>query len=227
MAVVALTRWMERTGDTKPDGVVTVLLGDKISRTFPQSTENALLADDTFLVPAELLTGDATVTITKTGRGTVRYGAALQYIAQSEKITPSGSGISITRRYYRPAATGRTALRDGDTLKPGETITVELTVTAQNDYSYVILEDLKPAGCEPTAVQSGFAWGDGLWATCEKRDTKTAFFTDRLPRGVHALSYELRAETPGVFHALPVNAYALYAPEIRATSGSATVGVAP
>jgi len=35
------------------------------------------------------------------------------------------------------------------------------------------------------------------------------------------LSYVLRAETPGVFHALPVNLYAMYTPEVRALSDSA------
>jgi len=44
-------------------------------------------------------------------------------------------------------------------------------------------------------------------------------FVDHLPQGVWQLSYELRAESPGVFHALPVLGHAMYVPEIR-TNGT-------
>jgi uncharacterized protein YfaS (alpha-2-macroglobulin family)/tetratricopeptide (TPR) repeat protein len=49
----------------------------------------------------------------------------------------------------------------------------------------------------------------------ELRDRRVAFFADRLPQGVWELRYELRAETPGKFHALPALAQAMYVPEIR------------
>lgn len=49
----------------------------------------------------------------------------------------------------------------------------------------------------------------------ELRDQKVAFFLERLPQGVWELRYELRAETPGRFHALPTLAHAMYVPEIH------------
>jgi uncharacterized protein YfaS (alpha-2-macroglobulin family) len=49
----------------------------------------------------------------------------------------------------------------------------------------------------------------------ELRDRKVAFFIDKLPQGVWELRYELRAEVPGDFHALPVLGEAMYVPEIR------------
>jgi uncharacterized protein YfaS (alpha-2-macroglobulin family) len=45
-----------------------------------------------------------------------------------------------------------------------------------------------------------------------------AFFLSQIPVGVTKLSYELRAEAPGRFHALPARVEAMYAPELRATS---------
>jgi uncharacterized protein YfaS (alpha-2-macroglobulin family) len=42
-----------------------------------------------------------------------------------------------------------------------------------------------------------------------------ALFIDKLPEGVWQIRYDLRAETPGAFHALPVMAQAMYVPEIR------------
>lgn len=49
----------------------------------------------------------------------------------------------------------------------------------------------------------------------ELRDRKVAMFVDRLPEGVWELRYELRAEVPGHFHAMPTIGYAMYVPEIR------------
>jgi uncharacterized protein YfaS (alpha-2-macroglobulin family) len=45
-----------------------------------------------------------------------------------------------------------------------------------------------------------------------------AFFLSHMPQGTRLLSYRLRAETPGQFHVLPTNGYAMYAPDIRTLS---------
>jgi len=52
----------------------------------------------------------------------------------------------------------------------------------------------------------------------EWRDRKVALFADKLAQGVWELRYELRAEVPGQFHALPVLASAMYVPEIKGNS---------
>jgi uncharacterized protein YfaS (alpha-2-macroglobulin family) len=52
----------------------------------------------------------------------------------------------------------------------------------------------------------------------EPRDQSVDFFIRSLPRGTHTLRYQLRAETPGTFKALPATAEAMYAPELRANS---------
>jgi hypothetical protein len=49
----------------------------------------------------------------------------------------------------------------------------------------------------------------------ELRDRQVAFFLDKLPQGLWELRYELRAESPGRFHALPTLAHAMYVPEIH------------
>jgi hypothetical protein len=59
----------------------------------------------------------------------------------------------------------------------------------------------------------------------ELRDRKTAFFIDKLPEGLWEIRYELRAEVPGRFHALPVLGHAMYVPEIRANGAEARIEV--
>jgi uncharacterized protein YfaS (alpha-2-macroglobulin family) len=53
------------------------------------------------------------------------------------------------------------------------------------------------------------------WVYRELRDRQVAFFIDKLPEGVLEIRYQLRAEVPGHFHALPVLGHAMYVPEIR------------
>ncbi len=61
--------------------------------------------------------------------------------------------------------------------------------------------------------------GRTRWVYQELRDRKVALFIDHLPEGIWQLSYEMRAEAPGAFHALPVLGHAMYVPEIR-TNGT-------
>jgi uncharacterized protein YfaS (alpha-2-macroglobulin family) len=57
--------------------------------------------------------------------------------------------------------------------------------------------------------------GRQRWVYQELRDRKVALFIDKLSEGIWEIRYELRAETPGRFHALPVIGHAMYTPEIR------------
>jgi hypothetical protein len=59
----------------------------------------------------------------------------------------------------------------------------------------------------------------------EWRDRKVALFADSLKQGVWEMRYELRAEVPGKFHALPLMGQAMYVPEIRANSAETRVEV--
>ncbi len=140
----------------------------------------------------------------------------------------------------------RHALNDGESVKSGERVEVVVTIEAKNNYEYLVFEDLKPAGLEAVAVRSGEPLyakeiksgaigskvqspkskveyveqadytGRDRWVYQELRDRKVALFVDKLPEGVWEIRYDLRAEVPGSFHALPLMGYAMYVPEIRA-----------
>ena len=131
-------------------------------------------------------------------------------------------------------------LGDGENTVSGELIEVVMTIEAKNNYEYLLFEDLKPAGLEavelksggplyvrelrsgavPSALEAGTIkpaayTGRSRWVYRELRDRKVAFFIDKLPQGVWEIRYQLRAEVPGYFHALPVLGHAMYVPEIR------------
>ncbi len=67
--------------------------------------------------------------------------------------------------------------------------------------------------------------GRTRWVYQELRDRKVALFIDHLPEGVWQLSYEMRAESPGAFHALPVLGHAMYVPEIRTNGAEVRIKV--
>ncbi|MBU4305233.1 MAG: alpha-2-macroglobulin [Candidatus Omnitrophica bacterium] len=148
----------------------------------------------------------------------------------------------------------KTPLNDQGIVKSGERIETVITIEAKNNYEYLVFEDLKPAGFEAVQVKSGepvYAkelksavlesksltcvpspaqqdtdyTGRTRWVYQELRDRKVALFIDKLAEGIWEIRYELRAEVPGKFHALPVTGYAMYVPEIRANGREIRVEV--
>jgi alpha-2-macroglobulin len=101
---------------------------------------------------------------------------------------------------------------------------VELVVDSKNDYEYILLEDMKPAGFEPVEVRSGYN-GNEMNAYAEFRDERVALFAATVARGQHSVSYRMRAEIPGRFSALPTKVSAMYAPELKANSDEFKVRV--
>ena len=67
--------------------------------------------------------------------------------------------------------------------------------------------------------------GRSRWVYQELRDRKVALFVDKLPEGFWEIRYDLRAEVPGEFHALPLVGHAMYAPEIRANGRELVIRV--
>jgi len=146
--------------------------------------------------------------------------------------------------------TDRQPLNDGDSVRSGERAEVIITIEAKNNYEYLVFEDLKPAGLEAVQVRSGEPLyakelrsdasdklksdrvlssndftGRSRWVYQELRDRKVALFIDKLPEGVWEIRYELRAEVPGQFHALPIVGHAMYVPEIRCNGAEQRIEV--
>lgn len=67
--------------------------------------------------------------------------------------------------------------------------------------------------------------GRSRWVYEELRDRKVALFIDKLDQGVWEIKYDLRAEVPGQFHALPVIGHAMYVPEIRCNGAEVRINV--
>jgi uncharacterized protein YfaS (alpha-2-macroglobulin family) len=106
----------------------------------------------------------------------------------------------------------------GMPVESGVRVRVDLELTATKAVEFVMVEDLKPAGFEAVEQRSGRQVCNFACAHAELRTDRVAMFLPSLPVGTTKLSYELRAEVPGRFAALPARFEAMYAPELQATA---------
>ena len=106
----------------------------------------------------------------------------------------------------------------GMPVESGTRVRVDLDITANKAVEFVMIEDLKAAGFEAVMLKSGPEVCNYACAHAELRSDRVAMFLPEVKVGTTRLSYELRAEVPGRFAALPARAEAMYAPEIQATA---------
>ena len=78
---------------------------------------------------------------------------------------------------------------------------------------------------QPVQVTDADHTGRSRWVYQELRDRKVALFIDKLPQGIWEIKYDLRAEVPGQFHALPVMGQAMYIPEIKCNGAETRITV--
>jgi uncharacterized protein YfaS (alpha-2-macroglobulin family) len=114
-------------------------------------------------------------------------------------------------------------------LKVGDYIRVRLVITAPEELEHVLIEDSFPAGC--TVTERGTSdevveWGY-WWSSIDVRDDRIAFFVRRLSAGKHVIEYNLRAQTPGDYRALPTLAQPMYAPATQLETEAARLRIDP
>ena len=137
---------------------------------------------------------------------------------------------------FKPGGLEAVQLRSGENLYVKELKSGALAKAAQSLTSNVQAQAATgTAGVPPAAGASKSSLmsftsatdftGRTRWVYQELRDRKVALFIDHLPEGVWQLSYEMRAEAPGTFHALPVVGHAMYVPEIRTNGAEVRVKV--
>jgi len=229
------------TGEGNPDYTLILDLDDGAVVKYVKITkDNFFTYDNQFVVQGvSLKAGKHTLKITREGKGAVYASTYVRYFTKEEHITAAGHELHVERTYFKlqripyevevMGADGqkvmekrlryeRVPLKQGAMLKSGDLIQVELKVTSDNDYTYFAIEDMKPAGCEPVDVRSGGKAQEGFSSYMELRDEKVVFFASRIAEGEHLLRYRLRAEIPGIFHALPTKLFGMYVPELAANS---------
>ena len=244
IVVLTLNDYLRVSGEVQPAVGYQLLVNGTQITSKQLSADDALSAPSKFVISRELLRdGQNEISIVRNnGTGPLYFSAAAEFFSLEEPLKPAGNEIFVKRQYFKLVnhptllkgfVAEKIPLSEGETIKSGDRVEVVVTIEAKNNYEYLLFEDLKPAGLEAVQIRSGESMyvrelkssggftGKARWVYQELRDRKVALFIDRLPEGVWQLSYEMRAEAPGTFHALPVLGHAMYVPEIR-TNGAET-----
>jgi uncharacterized protein YfaS (alpha-2-macroglobulin family) len=232
MVVFALTDYLAFSGDMNPDMTIGLSVnGDPI---FSErvTRENWQKFKGQRRIPAEKLRpGENVITLEKTGNGTPAYSIYAKYYAEAEDLKPSLGGIQVERTYSRVLfEKGQRILQrleSGSTVTSGDELEVVLTVTADQNYEWLMMEDPLPSGFEPIREDWSFAgWRWNYWySRKEFHDDRVSIAMTRLGQGRHTASYQMRAETPGDFHALPAGVWNMYHPQIGGNSAEFRIKV--
>ncbi|TMK27858.1 MAG: hypothetical protein E6G64_11325 [Actinobacteria bacterium] len=253
--VLALTTYSARTGELGGDFAYRVLLDDKevlAGLVKPSATPTTAAKK----VPLTDVTPGKTSLLAfareggKSGR--LYYTLDLRYVIPAKGVEAVNRGFAVSRSYSLLAdpATLVTGARLGDVVR------VTMTVIAPAERSYVVIEDLLPAGLEPVDVRlrttdpalraklngervaasqrqaGGYAapwlrWYYSPWQQVDVRDDRAVLMTDHLARGVYEYVYYARATTTGDFFVAPTHAEETYFPEVFGRTDSARFTVGP
>lgn len=239
LCIEAIADFFENSGENAPDMTVEIAVDGKKVKTEKITKDNLFTFDNKLIVAgADFKTGKHKVQITRNGTGPLYYNSYLSYFTLEDFITKAGLEIKVDRNYYKLKKVEKSVKASGSSgqvidmavekydreklsnmasLKSGDLVEIELVIESKNNYEYIILEDMKPAGFEPLEVRSGYS-GNCLGAYVEYRDAKVCFFVRSLPHGKFSISYRMKAEIPGIFSTLPTKVWGMYAPELKANS---------
>ncbi len=235
-AVMALTDWMQVTGELKPNYTFGVTVNDKALVANQQVTPDVVRQTVKLQVDVQNLLKDQVNRLDfnrTSGDGQLYYTAHLTAYLPVEQVKPLTRGLSITRSY--------SLMNDKDhkpitQAKVGDTIRVTLTIVAPNDLNYVVITDPIPAGTEsinPELATSGSVgqqpelnlkdplsqgWGWWWFSKTEFRDDRTVLYATYLPKGTYQYTYTLRAGLAGQYRVIPSTGQEFYFPEVYGRS---------
>lgn len=246
MVVSALAYHMKVSKERETNYNLEVLLDGNVIEEIHIDETNLLSFNGEIVVQGRALSaGEHEITFRRIGSGAVYFNTYLEYFTLEEDVPATGLEIKVDRKYFKleradrevirygargqpvitkSVAYKKTLLPTGAQVKSGDLILVELMLESKNDYTFLAFEDPKPAGMEAVALKSGVTYGEAV-ANMELRDERVVFFLRSLTRGKLKLSYRLRAEIPGAFHAMPTRGFAMYAPELKTNSDELRISV--
>jgi uncharacterized protein YfaS (alpha-2-macroglobulin family) len=228
--IYSLVHYLKREGALGIPEDATVTVGKrKVTFTFEPGTYSG--KNNRVIVPGDEIDPKttSTVVVEKESKGFAFASAAWHY--STEKLPAEGRGnfFSVSRTYFRRAASGRefvlTPLAEGAVLRPGDEIEVQLSLRTKHEAEYVHLRDPRAAGLEPENAVSRWKRDLGIAWYEETRDSATNFFFERLPAGEYTFKYRLRANMEGTFRVGPAAVQSLYAPEFNAFSAGSILVV--
>jgi len=154
--------------------------------------------------------------------------ATLSYLWQPKKFTPKESPLKVKREYFLVKKNNqKQPLKSGDKVKVGDTLSVKITVINPEKNKYLHIKVPKPAGLVHVDKISGYI-GNNFQYYRDPQLTHSNLYTSNTFKKNHSAAlYTLKAETVGVFTALPAEITAMYKPEINNHTESFILEIVP
>jgi hypothetical protein len=147
-------------------------------------------------------------------------------------ITPDDSLNAIVQvhktlyRYDTPSGTWE-PIRENTAIQISDKIKTVLTIKTARQLKYVFINERRAAAMEPREIESGYKYEDGLDYYQSVKDAGYLFFVDKIPSGIHSISYETVVSATGNFTNGPASLLCMYQPSINAYSNSTRIIVTP
>ncbi|MFZ2360935.1 MAG: Ig-like domain-containing protein [Anaerolineae bacterium] len=238
-SILALTHWMEATGELDADYSYTVtfnrdeLASGAVTRdNVDEPIDLRVAIQDMLLDEANGLFISRSTEGSQSGAGQLYYSAYLETFLPAAEMQALDRGVVVAQQYRLvDPLTGKASDQPISEAKIGDTIQVKLTLVAPTNLYYLLVESPLPAGAEaidPSLLNTSLVYEEpGLervdegtpwfWWTptaVDLRDEKVALFATELPAGAYEYTYQMRASLPGQFQVLPAVAYQMYFPEV-------------
>jgi uncharacterized protein YfaS (alpha-2-macroglobulin family) len=233
-SIIALTDWLEQTGELAANFDWSVTLND--SELGSGRFDDPRAQEELRVAITDLLADQANLLRFSRGDepGTLYYTTFLSYNVPAQDVQPLDRGMVIERQF----SVGGEAVSAVDV---GDEVSVTVTIVAPNDLYHVLVEAPVPAGAEPLdpLLPTGFQYdqmgqpvlkpldaGAGGWyawtpASLDYRADKVAMCATFLPAGSYQYTFEMRAAFPGEYNVLPAHGEMMYFPEVWGRSGGA------
>jgi uncharacterized protein YfaS (alpha-2-macroglobulin family) len=235
-ALMALTRWMEASGELQADFQYGVALNGEQVGGGTANRETLFETLELQVEAAKMLPDQVNRLAIGRGEGpgSLYYTSFLELSMPAERVAARDQGITVSRSYY-PFEHGKDLSKVSPVSEAdrGDLLLVRLTLVAPNDLHYVVVEDPLPAGLEAVdqrlqispqnfnlpgayGLQDVFNQGWGWWYFdhTQLHDEKLVLSASYLPAGTYIYTYLARAGTAGKFNVIPPTAHEFYFPDV-------------
>lgn len=198
----------------------------------------AIINDKTLTVSDDLIAGNnfsfvqsnslpPTIQLEKESQERVAGHLSVYYFTASPQSAGNNQYVSIEKSLYKwnNERSDWILLSNGETIKISDKIKVVLKIRAEKMLEYVYVDDKRAAAFEPGDKSSGYEYIGGLSYYKSIRDAGLQIFIDRIPSGIHEISYELKASQEGSFTNGPVSLQCMYRPDITVYANGLQVNV--
>ena len=182
ITILAMNDYLKISGELESDLEYELMVnGKSIAKT---KVRDVLSAPSRYTIDSKLI-GDKGADIRiirRGGKGPIYFSAQATFFSLEDPIPPAGNEIFLRRQYYKLVGNptllkgyvyDKVPLNEGDVVTSGDRVETVITIETKNNYEYLLVEDLKPAGLEAVQIKSG----EALYA----RELKSSSLRRKLP----------------------------------------------